>query len=142
LHNAYQAYSAPPEKSPRGPVSILFSTADRQAYLYRNGVEIGGAQIGGVDAAFPSGNHVYSPLAATDPDGSDRHSEARTALPSPDQRALAKRLIAPQSFLALARTVVSPGTTLIVTGQPVNGTTHSGSGFNYTEVQRTSANQT
>jgi hypothetical protein len=68
LHDAYQAYSAPPEKSPRGPVSIRFSSADRQAYVYRNGVEIGGAQIGGVDAAFPSGKHVYSPLAATDPD--------------------------------------------------------------------------
>jgi hypothetical protein len=27
-----------------------------------------------------SGNHVYSALAATDPDGSDRHAGARTAL--------------------------------------------------------------
>jgi hypothetical protein len=28
-----------PEKSPEGPVSILFSSADSQAYVYRNGVD-------------------------------------------------------------------------------------------------------
>jgi hypothetical protein len=49
-----------PEKSPQGPVSILFSSADRQAYVYRNGVEIGRAQIGGVNATFPSGSYAYA----------------------------------------------------------------------------------
>jgi hypothetical protein len=49
-----------PEKSPQEPVSILFSSADRQAYVYRNGVEIGRAQIGGVNATFPSGSYAYA----------------------------------------------------------------------------------
>jgi hypothetical protein len=30
-----------PEKAPKGPVSIIISGADRAAYVYRNGVEIG-----------------------------------------------------------------------------------------------------
>ena len=46
-----------------------------------------------------------------------------------DLKALARQLVIPQSFLADARSVVSPGTTLIVTDQPVNGTTQSGSDF-------------
>jgi hypothetical protein len=29
---------------------MLFSSADRRAYVYRDGIEIGRAQIGGVDA--------------------------------------------------------------------------------------------
>src|SRR5689334_12754387 len=34
-----------PETSPTGPVSIILSTADQQAYVYRNGIEIGRAAI-------------------------------------------------------------------------------------------------
>ena len=133
-----------PEKSPQGPVSILFSSADRQAYVYRNGVEIGRAQIGGVDATFPSGSYAYAALAATDPDGSHQWQALGSAngSSSPDLRTLAKRLIIPQGFLAQARAVVSPGTTLIVTDQPVNGATHSCSGFNILTSNPTSANET
>ena len=120
-----------PDKSPQGPVSILFSSADRQAYVYRNGVEIGRAQIGGVDATFPSGSYAYAALAATDSDGSHQWQALGSAngSPSPDLKALARQLVIPQSFLADARSVVSPGTTLIVTDQPVNGSTQSGSDF-------------
>jgi len=83
-------------------------------------------------------------LAATDPDGSHQWQALGSAngSPSPDLRTLAKRLIIPQSFLAQARAVVSPGTTLIVTDQPVNGATHSGSGFNILTSNPTSANET
>ena len=38
-----------PEKAPNGPVSIIVSTADRTGYVFRNGVEIGRAAIGGVE---------------------------------------------------------------------------------------------
>jgi len=133
-----------PEKSPQGPVSILFSSADRQAYVYRNGIEIARAQIGGVDATFPSGSYAYAALAATEPDGAHQWQALGSASgsPSPDLRALAKRLIIPPSFLAQARAVVTPGTTLVVTDQPVNGTTHSGSDFNILTSSATPANQT
>ena len=42
-----------PEKSPKGPVSIIVSGADRTAYVYRNGVEIGRASVGGVERIEP-----------------------------------------------------------------------------------------
>jgi hypothetical protein len=121
-----------PEKSAEGPVSILFSSADSQAYVYRNGVEIGRAQIGGVDATFPSGSYAYAALAITLPDGSRQWQAlgGASGSPAPDLKALEKRLVIPQSFLVQARAVVSSGTTLIVTDQPVNGTTQSGSNFN------------
>jgi len=130
-----------PEKSPEGPVSILFSSADSQAYVYRNGVEIGRAQIGGVDATFPSGSYAYAALAITLPDGSRQWQALGSASgsPAPDLKALEKRLVIPQSFLVQARAVVSSGTTLIVTDQPVNGTTQSGSNFNILTTSSTSS---
>ena len=38
-----------PEKAPEGPVSIVISAADGAAYIYRNGVEIGRAPVGGLE---------------------------------------------------------------------------------------------
>jgi hypothetical protein len=89
-----------PEKSPEGPVSILFSSADSQAYVYRNGVEIGRAQIGGVDATFPSGSYAYAALAITLTDGSRQWQALGSASgsPAPDLKALEKRLVIPQSL--------------------------------------------
>jgi hypothetical protein len=132
-----------PEKSAEGPVSILFSSADSQAYVYRNGVEIGRAQIGGVDVTFPSGSYAYTALAITLPDGSRQWQALGSASgsPAPDLKALEKRLVIPQSFLAQARAVVSSGTTLIVTDQPVNGTTQSGSNFSILTTSTTSSTQ-
>jgi hypothetical protein len=121
-----------PEKSPQGPVSILFSSADRQAYVYRNGVEIGRAQIGGVDSEFPSGSYAYAALATTEADHSHQWQALGSAdgSPAPDLKSLAKRVVIPPDFLSQARAVVSAGTTLIITDQPVNGNTRSDSNFN------------
>ena len=121
-----------PEKSPQGPVSILFSSADREAYVYRDGVEIGRAQIGGVDSEFPSGSYAYAALATTEADGSHQWQALGSAdgSPSPDLKSLSKRVIIPPEFLSQARTVVSAGTTLIITDHPVNGNTQSDSKFN------------
>lgn len=52
-----------PEKAPSGPVSIMFSSADRQAYVYRNGIEIGRATIGGAGSGHIHGSYAYSALA-------------------------------------------------------------------------------
>src|ERR1700736_1755905 len=47
-----------PEKAPKGPVSIIVSGMDRAAYIYRNGVEIGRAPVGGLERL--SGSYAYS----------------------------------------------------------------------------------
>src|SRR5471030_3157661 len=56
-----------PERSPKGPVSIIVSGADRAGYVYRNGVEIGRTAISGVERI--SGTYVYSALATVDSSG-------------------------------------------------------------------------
>ncbi len=49
--------------------------------------------------------------------------------PSPDINDLRKQLVIPNGFLVDARSVVTPGTTLILTNQPVNAKTRSAPGF-------------
>lgn len=119
-----------PEKSPSGPVSIIYSSADRVAYVYRNGVEIGRAAVGGANTF--SGSHAYAALAQVNGDGSREWSALGSAdgSRSPDLKALAKHLPIPPEFLANARAVVTAGTTMILTDQPVNRTTRSAPGFN------------
>jgi len=121
-----------PEKSPSGPVSILFSSAERQAYVYRNGVEIGRAALGGADAGHSFGNHVYAALNQVDSIGRHEWSALGSfdGSPSPDLKTLASRLAIPPDFLTQARAIVTPGTTLIITDAPVNRSTRSASGFN------------
>jgi hypothetical protein len=118
-----------PGKAPNGPVSIIVSTADRTAYVYRNGVEIGRTTIGGVERI--SGTYVYSALATVDSSGRrDWISTASVGGRAPNLKDLANRVaIAPQ-FLADVRVLITPGTTLVLSDAPVSGRTRSASGFN------------
>src|ERR1700726_3168695 len=56
-----------PEKAPKGPLSIIVSGKDRGVYVYRIGVEIGRAPVGGLERL--SGSYVYSALATVDAAG-------------------------------------------------------------------------
>lgn len=120
-----------PEKAPSGPVSILLSSADREAYVYRNGVEIGRASIGGAAAGESYGSHVYTALDISGDDGLPQWESLGSIddRPSPDIGKLRKHLILANGFLADARSVITPGTTLILTDQPVNGKTRSSRDF-------------
>jgi hypothetical protein len=120
-----------PEKAPSGPLSIILSTADRQVYVYRNGIEIGRAAISIEGISQDPGSYVYSALNELDKDGRrDWLSTARFGQGRPpDLKALVKQVrLAPQ-FLEDIRAAISPGTTLIITGVGVNDGTQE-SGFN------------
>ena len=121
-----------PEKSPSGPVSILFSSAEQQAYVYRDGVEIGRASIGGPNAGRSYGNHAYAALNQVDSVGRHEWSALGSidGSPAPDLKTLSSQLAIPPDFLTKARAIVTPGTTLIITDAPVNRSTKSASGFN------------
>ena len=121
-----------PQAAPTGPVSIVFSSADRRIYVYRDGVEIGRAPIGGAEAGRSYGNHVYSALDETLPDGYHRWNALGSldGGAAPDIAELRKRLEIPPDFLAHLRETVPPGTTLVITDHPVNDTVRSGPGFN------------
>jgi L,D-transpeptidase-like protein len=118
-----------PEKAPRDALSIVFSTADRHAYVYRNGVQIGRARFD-LDARV-SGSHIYSALAAFDSTGR-RDWLATTSIgraKAPNLKTLASRLSIAPEFATQVRAAIAPGATLVVTDMPVSRQTHSGSGF-------------
>ena len=120
-----------PELAPNGPVSVIFSSADKQVSLYRNGVEIGRAATGGAEAGKSYGNHVYAALAGKDADGEPPWNllEGGDGSPAPDLAELRNRLAIPPEFLAHGREILTAGSTLVITDHPVDQTTHSGPGF-------------
>ena len=112
-----------PEKAPEGPVSIVLSTADGAAYIYRNGVEIGRAPVGGLTGV--TGSHAFSALEQVDAQGRrDWLSVTSVGGATPDLKALASRMTVDAGILASTRALIVPGTSMILTDAPVNADTH------------------
>jgi hypothetical protein len=115
-----------PERASKGPVSVIISAADGAAYVYRNGVEIGRAPVGGLRGI--SGTHAYSALATVDSSGRrDWMSVTSVGTRVPNLKDLATRAAIDPAFLTNARALITPGTSLIVTDAPVNASTHRSS---------------
>jgi hypothetical protein len=118
-----------PAKAPTGPVSVILSAADRAAYVYRNGVEIGRAPVAGLRGF--TGSYVYSALTKVDAEGRrDWLSVASVGGRPPDLKAVVKQAGVNPQFVANVRALITPGTTLILTDAPVSVSSRSGSGFN------------
>src|SRR5262249_7736005 len=102
-----------PEKAPSGPVSIMFSSADHVAYVYREGIETGRATVDGVDKF--SGSHAYAALSTINSTGNHDWQSLGSANgePSPDLKELGKHLVISPEFLSQVRMIVTPGTTMI-----------------------------
>ena len=117
------SYSWHPERSPSGPITIVFSAADRMLYVYRNGVRIGraAARINGLGKF---GNHVFTRVAPAG-DTSSRNRWMTVGRNGASDRAnfdsVRKRVSFNEEFRALLRGIVVPGTTVIVTDLPVSG---------------------
>jgi hypothetical protein len=109
------AYEWHPDKSPRGPVSIVVSGADRKAVVLRKGVEIGSAAVT-IDGAV-SGTWAYS---LRDSDASGQHW-IRVSLSSKGAAGHAvpreewQRFHAPDAFKRAVAEIVRPGTTVVIT---------------------------
>src|ERR1700736_2098458 len=113
-----------PEKAPNGPLSIIVSGKDRAVYVYRNGVEIGRAPVGGLERL--SGSYVYSALATVDASGRRVWiSVASIGGRPPNLKDLAHRVAVGPDFLANVRGHITPGATLVLTDAPVNTNTRS-----------------
>lgn len=121
-----------PEKSPAGPVSIVASAADRRIVVYRDGVEIGRARIDVQDPDRPLGTHAFVML-----DGSTAPRDVAAA-PAPATRwsavtlpgdgnsgqapsfsSEASRIRMPREFQRSLATILSPGSTFLVTDSAV-----------------------
>jgi hypothetical protein len=108
-----------PEKAPNGPVSIIISAADGAGYIYRNGVEIGRAPIGRLTGI--RGSYAFSALATVDSSGRrDWLSIASVGRPCVEPQRPCQPISIDPTFLANARKLITPGTSMIVTDAPVN----------------------
>jgi hypothetical protein len=119
-------YDWHPERSATGPMTIVVSGADRAVYVYRNGNPIGRAalEVGGFG---PLGNHVYALLDGT----TGRKSFLALGRPARrwmtvtssggrvDAEQIAARLQVNPEFASKVYDTITPGTTVIVTDQPV-----------------------
>jgi hypothetical protein len=113
-----------PELATEGPVTILITGMDRRIRVFRNGVQIGwsGFQLDDADRRLKF--HVFTRL-----EKEAGAAVARWMLVSDDERVVipGDRLLAgvsvPSGFLERLSTVVSGGTTLVVTQLPASGDT-------------------
>lgn len=117
-----------PESATTGPVSVIVSVADNHAYIFRNGIEIGRAPVSNLERV--KGTFAYSALNTTDSNGRrEWMSVASSGGRAPNIKNLAAQATVDPEFLANVRSIISPGTSLILTNMPVSNRTHSGSGF-------------
>jgi len=130
-----------PERSPEGPVSLLLSTSDSKLYVYRNGVEIGFAEISmiGGDTALPEGIHAvlegYSDKDNPWAPGRKMHrwmhvsTESTDGSLEEDESFLASRVHIPPLFVEQIYDLLEPGTTLVITNRAATPETRSDTDF-------------
>ena len=116
-----------PERSTKGPISIIVSVADQRAVVLRNGIEIGSAHV--AVAGPVTGSWAY---ALRSVDAAGQHwmriplsaGVADESVPREEWR----RFKAPDEFRRAIAAIVEPGTTIVVspdslkagaTGQPL-----------------------
>jgi hypothetical protein len=124
-------YQWQPERSTTGPMTIVLSSADHAIYVYRNGEVIGRAAVeikrSGLMGGDRLGNHVFTQLEGTTGKPSQLapgHEEAKWmcvsgAGRSADPEALQARLRFNPEFGHKLATEMKPGTTVIVTDDPI-----------------------
>ena len=123
---ANNEYDWNPERSSSGPITIVVSAADRALYVYRNGNPIGRAAVE-IDGRGSLGDHVYSLLEGT----TDRQSSLAPGRAArrwmsvtssgrsiPAEKVAARLRINPE-FANKVYDTIEPGTTVIITDQPV-----------------------
>ncbi len=124
-------YTWAPELAPEGPLALLLGTRDGVLLVLRNGVEIGRASVY-VDPGLRSGTRTYTLLEGTLEAPSLLHpgrpslpwnavDTASAPGPAPDLRqAVADgRLVIPPGFARAVYDALVPGTTFIVTEEPL-----------------------
>ena len=130
-----------PERAAEGPLSLLLTTADRKLYVYRNGIEIGFAEIVLLDSGEPLAEGVHTVLEGDsdrmspfDP-GEKMHrwmsvsTASGTDPTEEDEETLAERIHIPPYFVAQIYELLVPGTTLLITHRAATAETTTDSDF-------------
>lgn len=114
-----------PDAAPDGPVSIIISTGDQQVVVLRNGVEIGRAKA--LVQAQTTESQVMTFAGGKRPQWiqvgvSDLTGEPAEIISTQQ----VEQMQLPQAFVAGMRSVIKPGTTVLVTQAGVNKDTTGG----------------
>ncbi len=111
-----------PEASANGPMCIVYSSADRRIYVYRNRVEIGVSNVGLQGSAPRAGNRVYAaqPAASSGTPATWKLLGSVDMSPAPAADQILQQAGAPADFLQNLNGTVTAGTTLVLTDQPVD----------------------
>lgn len=120
-----------PERSPEGPLTVLLSTGDRRLIVLRNGIEIGRSELS-VNGEPIAGTQAYMLLEGTRPEPSvvvpDRPARRWLSLAVPSHEGTSPelgeavktgRLVVPRDFARIVYDVLRPGSTVIVTDEPL-----------------------
>lgn len=119
-----QDFSWHPDLSPSGPVSIIVSTGDQRVVILRNGVEIGRAR-----AAVVQDSTESQVLTLTQARGRKAEwIQVGVSDVAPEDAAIistqgVERMHLPAAFVAHMRSVMVPGTTVLITRAGVGGET-------------------
>jgi hypothetical protein len=119
-------YDWRPERSPEGPITIVVSSADGAIYVYRNGNPIGRAAVQ-ISGRGGLGNHVFTLLEGSTGKPSQlapgheagRWMRVSSAGRPVEAEQLASRLRFNTEFAQKLADEIKPGTTVIITDQPV-----------------------
>ena len=125
-HLANDEYDWRPERSTEGPITIVVSSADEALYVYRNGNPIGRGAVQ-VSGRGGLGNHVFTLLEGSTgkPSQLAPGREAGKWMRVTSQGApveaddIASRIRFNREFAQKLADEIKPGTTVIVTDQPV-----------------------
>ena len=122
-----------PHASPAGPVSLVFSDADKRLFVLRNGITIGECPVKtGFFAKHPKGTSAFV-FAGWKVDGKNRSAESQWVQVGGSKSSHAEPLrewfkLDPR-FQHLLQGLLVPGTNLVVTADSVTGQTRSAPGF-------------
>jgi hypothetical protein len=132
-----------PHDSPQGPVAVIFSSADGQLEVIRNGVLIGkGPASFKALAPKPEGTYTYVLDGwSKDPLGKEVHpSWHQVSGPSNSREVKAFSHIQTDPRLAhVLEAVLAPGTVLVITKDPISKATRSQPGFQIMSGSMTAA---
>jgi hypothetical protein len=122
-----------PHASPAGPVSLVFSDADKRLFVLRNGITIGECPVKtGFFANHPKGTSAFV-FAGWKVGGKNRSAESQWVQVGGSKSSHAEPLrewfkLDPR-FQHLLQGLLVPGTNLVVTADSVTGQTRSAPGF-------------
>jgi len=119
-----QEFSWHPELSPSGPTSIIISTGDQRVVVLRNGVEIGRARA----SVRQDSNESQVLTLTSSPGRKARWVQVGVQDVAPEDAAIistrgVEQMQLPAEFVAHMRSVMTPGTTVLVTQASVSGDT-------------------